>query len=162
MKRAFDFDVADCLGGELLVVDCSVPVATVTEEPMTTVAATATETTAITTSATPPRCPTPDPMDVLPPEQALLAALLASGSLGDGGQTFAAPVPAFAPPTLQPNPPGPSGPSGPSGLPGPPADPGEALDPNALRHAGLFREEGGIKQWMKTHRRPSSAVVVSS
>ena len=92
-------------------------------------------------------------MDVLPPQQALLAALLTSGSLGDGGQTFAAPTPAFAPPTLQPEPPGPSE---------PPEEPGEALDAEALRHAGLFREEGGIKQWMRTRRQPSSAVVVSS
>ena len=39
--------------------------------------------TAPQSSATPPRCPTPDPLAMLSPEHALLASLLESGSLNE-------------------------------------------------------------------------------
>ena len=44
-----------------------------------------------TSSETPPRCATPDPLDMLSPEQAMLASLLNVGALGGGGTTVVAP-----------------------------------------------------------------------
>ena len=55
-----------------------------------------------TSSETPPRCATPDPLDMLSPEQAMLASLLNVGALGSG-TIVVAPQPA-PPPLLQPPP----------------------------------------------------------
>jgi hypothetical protein len=87
-----------------------------------------------TSSETPPRCATPDPLDMLSPEQAMLASLLNGGALGDGGGGGggggggAIPQP---PPAQPPAPPPP--------VP-PPAQP-------ARGPPGILSEYGGIKGW---------------
>jgi hypothetical protein len=71
-------------------------------------------------SETPPRCPTPDPLSVLSPEQAMLASLLNGGALGDGGE-----APRREPPSA-----------------------GGAPNWHRNGSPGILREEGGVKQWM--------------
>ena len=95
-----------------------------------------------TTSETPPRCATPDPLDMLSPEQAMLASLLNVGALGGGGTTVVAP-PQPAPPPLQPplQPPPPL-------QPVPTPHPLEAT--SARGPPGILSEYGGIKGWMAT------------
>ena len=70
------------------------------------------------------RCPTPDPMDVLSPEQASLAMLLNAGALGDGRgpEVDTAPI---APPPVRVS----------------------AIQPDP--HAGVFRDVGGLKKWIE-------------
>lgn len=106
MKRALDFDLAACIG---TAAEWAPPSPPVQRE----------------------RCRTPDPMDVLPPEQASLAMLLVAGALGDGSGE-PAPAPLAAPPVLRAE-------TLPSARIGPiPPDP----------HAGLFRDVGGLKKWI--------------
>ena len=106
MKRALEFDLAACIG-------------------------TATEWAPPPPPPVPERCRTPDPMDVLPPEQASLAMLLSAGALGDGSWTAPAPALAAPPPLrVEVLPPARVGPI--------PPDP----------HAGLFRDVGGLKKWI--------------
>ena len=107
MKRAWDFDLAACIG---TAADWAPPPPPAERE----------------------RCRTPDPMDVLPPEQASLAMLLTAGALGDGSGE-PAPIVLAPPPVLRIDP-----------LPvarvGPiPPDP----------HSGLFRDVGGLKKWIE-------------
>ena len=81
-----------------------------------------------TSSDTPPRCATPDPLDMLSPEQAMLASLLNVGALGSGGTIVVAPQPAPPPP--------------------PPPRPLETTP--ARGPPGILSEYGGIKGWMAT------------
>ena len=88
-----------------------------------------------TSSETPPRCATPDPLDMLSPEQAMLASLLNVGALGSG-TVVVAPQPA-PPPLLQPPPPQPV--------------PPRPLEATPTRGSpGILSEYGGIKGWMAT------------
>ena len=80
-----------------------------------------------TSSETPPRCATPDPLDMLSPEQAMLASLLNVGALGGGGTIVVAPQPPLQPPTPRP------------------------LEATSARGPpGILSEYGGIKGWMAT------------
>lgn len=87
-----------------------------------------------TSSETPPRCATPDPLDMLSPEQAMLASLLNVGALGGGGTTVVAPQPPLQPP--------------PPLQPVPTPHPLEAT--SARGPPGILSEYGGIKGWMAT------------
>ena len=91
-----------------------------------------------TSSETPPRCATPDPLDMLSPEQAMLASLLNVGALGGGGTIVVAPQPAPPPPPVPP----------PVPPPPPPRPPPEATP--ARGPPGILSEYGGIKGWMAT------------
>ena len=80
-----------------------------------------------TTSETPPRCTTPDPLSMLSPEQAMLASLLNTAQPTQA--TPAPPAPSPLPPPVAPRP------SEASTTRGPP---------------GILSEYGGIRGWMAT------------
>jgi len=83
-----------------------------------------------TTSETPPRCTTPDPLSMLSPEQAMLASLLSGG-----GASLAQPTPT---PLLAPS------------LPPPPVAPRQSEASPARGPPGILSEYGGIRGWMAT------------
>ena len=89
-----------------------------------------------TTSETPPRCATPDPLDMLSPEQAMLASLLNGGALDARPPPPAPPLPA--------QPPQVSGMLQPPPLP-PPSDVCKRL---ARGPPGILSEYGGVRGWM--------------
>ncbi len=87
-----------------------------------------------TTSETPPRCATPDPLDMLSPEQAMLASLLNGGAVHARPPPPAPPLPA-QPPPAQPPP-----------LPPPP----DVCKRSACGPPGILSEYGGVRGWMDT------------
>lgn len=112
MKRSLEFDMVACIGPSVDLPPRPPPVVVAQRSPP------------LPPSPPPERCPTPDPMDVLSPEQASLAMLLSAGALGDGHGPEVVGAPSAPPPlrmgVIQPDP-----------------------------HAGVFRDVGGVKKWME-------------
>jgi len=89
----------------------------------------------------PPRPSTPEPLDVLPDSMRQLAAMLGGAPLGS--TTLEGPPP--LPPLLA------------------PLDHEErdaaVVDTTPNEHAGLLREEGGLKEWMRRRRRAPACTI---
>ena len=93
----------------------------------------------------PPRPSTPEPLDVLPDSMRHLAAMLGSAPLGSTTLEGPPPLPPSLPPLLL------------------PLDYEErdaaVVDSTPNEHAGLFREEGGVKEWMRRRRRAAPCTI---
>ena len=173
MKRPFEFDLADCLGGELLeappakvekvepvVAPASPPKPVVTPPPPPPASPVPPASPLALASPPVSRPRTPDPMAVLSPAHAELAALLNSSAAPPVQQHYDAPTSSETPPRCPtPDPLSMLSPEqamlaslingGALGDEAPRKESG-AVVPNWHRNGspGILREDGGVKQWM--------------